>query len=559
MHRHGGLAEYLLNFPNFRMFENDRGRIVIGLKDKGWNSESMDNDTSTGSAMASGGGPPGIMGTFTSDTGIVDTPAASVDAGTMDATTTASNMDSSTDILKSNSDPSDDILARHFSSGRDPLRKPVLDFPFGPIPHDINATFTNTGGATNTHVSTFTGAVPKTVTDNGVSTVRLLGASTILVTTSAVVGPTDGAAKRKEEEAFRRSSRYKSIESGLSKSDWNKASYGKGMMPEMRSRRIAEANGGEVKEKISTVPETGGGVVSEMEQKSSNSSSNNDEETGPDSSTKGGSASEAKQKAIKDSNDGPQTSNKPAPPPPPPPPPPPLPPLKRAPVVPGMMKQKARKASGSSASGKFIIGGAKALREEPALQNVGVPLGKTPVDGNKMETCTRTDMLYRPQYKLREKEAKTGGDRDVQKHSIGNGASDKQKTKGATKVASVDKGTQCLCIKTSSATQTEREEKTVITVGVNTDPMPVVKTFKENYDELKETYEKLVKEKESLESKLNVSEDSRVKLQRQHSRELDKNIKKCQSEMRKVDLYAIVFLVMTLYLSLSLFLSLSLL
>ena len=54
---------------------------------------------------------------------------------------------------------------------------------------------------------------------------------------------------------------------------------------------------------------------------------------------------------------------------------------------------------------------------------------------------------------------------------------------------------------------------------VNTDPQPVVESFKERYEEVK-------KEKMSLEKKLEVSEDMRVKLQKQSSRELEKTIKK---------------------------------
>ena len=61
---------------------------------------------------------------------------------------------------------------------------------------------------------------------------------------------------------------------------------------------------------------------------------------------------------------------------------------------------------------------------------------------------------------------------------------------------------------------------------VNTDPQPVVESFKERYEEVK-------KEKMSLEKKLEVSEDMRVKLQKQSSRELEKTIKKANKVSTK--------------------------
>ena len=62
---------------------------------------------------------------------------------------------------------------------------------------------------------------------------------------------------------------------------------------------------------------------------------------------------------------------------------------------------------------------------------------------------------------------------------------------------------------------------------VNTDPQPVVESFKERYEEVK-------KEKMSLEKKLEVSEDMRVKLQKQSSRELEKTIKKVNKVSSKM-------------------------
>ena len=110
---------------------------------------------------------------------------------------------------------------------------------------------------------------------------------------------------------------------------------------------------------------------------------------------------------------------------------------------------------------------------------------------------------------------------------------EEKEEKDEEKPGSSDKSTQSSILDTRQA-ETQTESRAVKTVGINTDPMPVVKTYKENYEEVKEAYEKLLKEKKSLDSKLNVSEDTKVKMQRQHSRELDKSVKKAQSEMRKV-------------------------
>ena len=84
----------------------------------------------------------------------------------------------------------------------------------------------------------------------------------------------------------------------------------------------------------------------------------------------------------------------------------------------------------------------------------------------------------------------------------------------------------------NTAIQTETIDR--FPKATNTDPMPVIESFKERYEEIKEQYDELMKEKKSLESKLDVSEDMRVKLQKQQMREIEKAAKKKEIEMKKV-------------------------
>uniref|UniRef100_A0A1X7V1V4 RING-type domain-containing protein n=1 Tax=Amphimedon queenslandica TaxID=400682 RepID=A0A1X7V1V4_AMPQE len=180
---------------------------------------------------------------------------------------------------------------------------------------------------------------------------------------------------------------------------------------------------------------------------------------------------------------------------------------------------------------KFIIGGAKALREEqPAIQHVGIEphqhVGIGPHDVAPIRIgCTHAPVSPPPPPEIIQVEKKT------EVHSVEKEEEDEEEEEEE-KAGSSDKSTQSSILDTRQ-TETQTETLVVRTLGINTDPMPVVKTYKENYEEVKEAYEKLLKEKKSLESKLNVSEDTKVKMQRQHSRELDKNVKKAQSEMRK--------------------------
>jgi hypothetical protein len=83
--------------------------------------------------------------------------------------------------------------------------------------------------------------------------------------------------------------------------------------------------------------------------------------------------------------------------------------------------------------------------------------------------------------------------------------------------------------------QTTSSDKSVASKAINTDALPAVETFKESYEDAKIQLEKALKEKKSLEFKLETSEDARVKLQRQHSREIDKITKKVKSETKKVN------------------------
>ena len=71
------------------------------------------------------------------------------------------------------------------------------------------------------------------------------------------------------------------------------------------------------------------------------------------------------------------------------------------------------------------------------------------------------------------------------------------------------------------------EEKTMVTRGVNTDPLPHVDNYRDRYDET-------MKEKKSLEGKLEVSEDRMVRMQKQHGHELEIVEKKTKHDCNKV-------------------------
>lgn len=110
----------------------------------------------------------------------------------------------------------------------------------------------------------------------------------------------------------------------------------------------------------------------------------------------------------------------------------------------------------------------------------------------------------------------------------------------ATKVLPMmDKGTQCspITVTTNSATQTINTDKIMVTKSVGTPPLPVVESFKERYQEMKERYDVLMKEKKSADSKLRLSEDQRAKQTRLQTKEIEKSIKKCQTDMKKVCLF----------------------
>ena len=95
----------------------------------------------------------------------------------------------------------------------------------------------------------------------------------------------------------------------------------------------------------------------------------------------------------------------------------------------------------------------------------------------------------------------------------------------------------------NTAIQTETIDR--FPKATNTDPMPVIESFKERYEEIKEQYDELMKEKKSLESKLDVSEDMRVKLQKQQMREIEKAAKKKEIEMKKVKNNTVIHIMFT--------------
>ena len=76
-------------------------------------------------------------------------------------------------------------------------------------------------------------------------------------------------------------------------------------------------------------------------------------------------------------------------------------------------------------------------------------------------------------------------------------------------------------------------DKFYVERGINTDPLPHVESYRERYEEVS-------KEKRSLEDKLEVSEDSKVKMQNQHSLEMDTIEKRTREECRKVKGFSVL-------------------
>ena len=75
--------------------------------------------------------------------------------------------------------------------------------------------------------------------------------------------------------------------------------------------------------------------------------------------------------------------------------------------------------------------------------------------------------------------------------------------------------------------EAEFQEKVMISRGVNTDPLPHVESYRERYEET-------MKERKSLEDKLEVSEDRMVRMQKQHGHELEVVEKRTRNECHKV-------------------------
>ena len=74
------------------------------------------------------------------------------------------------------------------------------------------------------------------------------------------------------------------------------------------------------------------------------------------------------------------------------------------------------------------------------------------------------------------------------------------------------------------------QEKMSVSRSTNTDPLPQVESFKERY-------EVAMKEKKSLEGKLELSEDKMMRMQKQHGHELENAERKARSDSRKVRVY----------------------